>query len=178
MDDVSFNLANMTLKVNQIACLEHSSNNLYGEVIQLVPLRQLCWFRPICLVISSSRSSDDNNLWKSLSELSEISPIPETRKALSAQETTKYSSQAISSSSSKHLSDPYFVAQEARLINLQSGSDLLWPAILFRPALDTEVIWFLAQLHEVNDSVINRTLNQQYFNTFIHQVWQANQDKF
>ncbi len=178
MDDVSFNSAKMSLKVNQIACLEYGNNNLYGEVIQLVPLRQLCWFRPICLVLSSSMSSNDSNLWKSLSKPSEVPPIQEGRQPFSVQETTKYSPKTISSSSPKDLSDPYSRTQEARLINLQSGSDLLWPAILFRPALDTEVIWFLAQLQEVNHAAIDRTLNQQYLNTFIHQVWQANQDKF
>ena len=178
MDDVSFNSTKMSLKVNQIACLEHGNNNLYGEVIQLVPLRQLCWFRPICLVISNSSSSNGSNLWENLSEPSGVTPVPEGKRDFSAQETTKYSPKATSSSSSKDLSDPYFLAQEARLINLQSGSDLLWPAILFRPALDTEVICFLTQLHEINHPAIDRTLNQQYFNTFIHQVWQANQDKF
>ncbi len=178
MDDVSFNSAKMSLKVNQIACLEYGNNNLYGEVIQLVPLRQLCWFRPICLVISSSVSSNGSNVWESLSESSGIAPIQERKQPLSVQETTKYSPKTISSSSQKDLSNPYSLPQEALLINLQSGSDLLWPAILFRPALDREVIWLLAQLHEVNHPAIDRALNQKYFNTFIHQVWQANQDKF
>ncbi len=168
----------MSLKVNQIACLEYGNNNLYGEVIQLVPLRQLCWFRPICLVLSSSMSSNGSNLWKSLSESSVVPPIQEESQPLSVQETTKYSPKTISSSSPQDLSDPYSLAQEARLINLQSSSDLLWPAILFRPALDTEAIWFIAQLNEVHHPAIDRTFNQQYFNTFIHQVWQANQDKF
>jgi len=112
MNDVLFNAPRVPLKVNQIACLEHDNANLYGEVIQLVPLRQLCWFRPMCLVIS---------------DLSDISG-------------------RISLSSLKDSSAPHFSLPEARLINLQSASDLLWATILFRPALDTEVISFLAQL--------------------------------
>lgn len=42
--------SNLSLKHNQIVCLEHQNKCLYGEVIQLIPERQLCWFRPICIV--------------------------------------------------------------------------------------------------------------------------------
>lgn len=34
-------------KTNQIVCLEYQSTCLYGEVIQLIPSRGMCWFRPI-----------------------------------------------------------------------------------------------------------------------------------
>lgn len=46
------NTLSFSLKHNQIVCLEHQESCLYGEVIQLIPERQLCWFRPICIVIS------------------------------------------------------------------------------------------------------------------------------
>ena len=37
---------------NQIIYLEDANTRLYGEVIQLITTRQMCWLRPICLVIS------------------------------------------------------------------------------------------------------------------------------
>jgi hypothetical protein len=33
----------------QILCLEHDGTYLYGEVIQIISQRSLCWFRPIAL---------------------------------------------------------------------------------------------------------------------------------
>lgn len=169
MDDVSLDAVNGSPKINQIACLEHDHKNLYGEVIQMVPRRKLCWFRPLCLVIPNSTEADDSGLRESFSGSWKVNPPPESGAALFPQQTTKQFPKAIS---------PYFPPQEHRLINLQSGSDLLWPAILFRPALDTEVIHFLTQLQEANQTSIDLTLNKKYFNTFIHQVWQDNQDKF
>lgn len=169
MDDVSLNTANRSLKVNQIASLEHDHKNLYGEVIQIVPRRKLCWFRPLCLVIPNSVSADDSGLRESFSDSWGATPPLESEASLFAQQTTKQSSKTRS---------PYFPPQENQLINLQFGADLLWPEVLFRPALDTEVIHFLAQLQEPNQTSIDSTLNKKYFNTFIHQVWQANQDKF
>ncbi|MEN9566364.1 MAG: hypothetical protein RLZZ69_1560, partial [Cyanobacteriota bacterium] len=53
MDNIVFSSAELPLKVSQIVCLEHQNINLYGEVIQLIPHRHLCWFRPLCLVISA-----------------------------------------------------------------------------------------------------------------------------
>ncbi|WP_414542022.1 hypothetical protein [Nostoc sp. CCY0012] len=43
---------NMSLdfQPGQIVSLEHGDRNLYGEVIQLVTSRQLCWVRPLLLV--------------------------------------------------------------------------------------------------------------------------------
>ncbi len=169
MDDVSLNAANRSLKINQIASLEHEETNLYGEVIQIVPRRKLCWFRPLCLVIPNSIEADDRSPRESFSDSWGVTLPPESGTTLFAQQTTKRFPQNTS---------PYFPPQENRLINLQFGSDLLWPAILFRPALDTEVIHFLAQLQEANQTSIDSTLNKKYFNTFIHQVWQAHQDKF
>lgn len=175
MNDVLFNAPRVPLKVNQIACLEHDNANLYGEVIQLVPLRQLCWFRPMCLVISDLSGS---NVSKGFSQTQYSESLQECEPASLPQQTTKNFSKAISLSSLKDSSAPHFSLPEARLINLQSASDLLWATILFRPALDTEVISFLAQLHDTELSSVELRLNHQLFNKFIHSFWQANQDKF
>jgi hypothetical protein len=37
---------------HQIVCLECGQTHLYGEVIQVIETRQLCWVRPIMLVYS------------------------------------------------------------------------------------------------------------------------------
>ena len=38
-----------SLASGQIAYLEHQTHRLYGEVIQIVSERQLCWMRPLLL---------------------------------------------------------------------------------------------------------------------------------
>jgi hypothetical protein len=127
-DDIVSKTPDLCFKVNQIICLEHQHTCLYGEVIQLLPQRRMCWFRPICLVTTNSTNN-----------------------------------QALDS---------------RQVINASSGSDLLWPTILFRSALDTEVISFMPELKNANESLTHKTPIRQYLNKFIHQVWQVNQDKF
>ena len=46
-------------KESQIICLEHRGTCLYGEVIQLILERQMCWFRPICMTIKCLDSDRD-----------------------------------------------------------------------------------------------------------------------
>lgn len=36
---------------HQIVCLEHERTCLYNEVIEVVPSRQVCWVRPLMLVV-------------------------------------------------------------------------------------------------------------------------------
>lgn len=43
-----------TFKPGQIVCLETENSILYGEVIQIVPQRQLCWARPLTIVSKSA----------------------------------------------------------------------------------------------------------------------------
>ena len=64
-----------------------------------------------------------------------------------------------------------------QLINLCSGSDLLWPVSLFRAALDMEVIGWLANLDD-GDKHIQQTSSRQCLNQFVQQVWEANKEKF
>ena len=49
MDGTATTNPNLLFTVNQIICLEHQYTFLYGEVIQLLPERRLCWFRPMCM---------------------------------------------------------------------------------------------------------------------------------
>jgi hypothetical protein len=36
---------------HQIVCLEHQQSYLYGEVIQIVESKNLCWMRPLLLAV-------------------------------------------------------------------------------------------------------------------------------
>lgn len=128
MNDIVSKTPDLSFKINQIICLEYQHTCLYGEVIDLLPQRRRCWFRPICLVTTNF----DN-------------------------------SQALDS---------------RQVFNASSGSDLLWPTILFRSALDTEAISFMTELKNVNESLTHKIPIRQHLNKFIQQVWQANQDKF
>lgn len=129
MDGTATTNPNLLFTVKQIICLEHQNACLYGEVIQLLPQRQLCWFRPMCM------TKDDFS--------------------------------------------GNFNDASSDVINLKSCSDLLWPMILFRPALDTEVISFLHLLsNDAAESSVQKGSSAQYLNKFIQQVWQSNKDKF
>lgn len=149
----------MPLKVNQIVCLEHQGNNLYGEVIQLITERQLCWFRPLCLVISVDSTIN------SVPNYTEIPPNERIESQNCLLSESKVNSISINT-------DGY------KIINLQSGSDLLWPDSLFRPALDIEIIDFLPYLPENSYYSKIDISSKKYLNKFIHLVWEANQDKF
>lgn len=57
-------IGGITLKPNQIVCLEFDDELLYGEVIQIIEQRQTCWVRPILIaqqekLICDLRSSSD-----------------------------------------------------------------------------------------------------------------------
>ena len=47
-------------KESQIICLEHRDTCLYGEVIQLILERQMCWFRPICMTTKGFEGDREN----------------------------------------------------------------------------------------------------------------------
>ncbi|ACK69678.1 conserved hypothetical protein [Gloeothece citriformis PCC 7424] len=47
-------------KLSQIVCLEHKNTCLYGEVVQVITPRNLCWVRPIILAKLSLDSSRDD----------------------------------------------------------------------------------------------------------------------
>lgn len=50
----------MNMKVQfkpfQIVCLEHKNSCLYGEVVQVITMRELCWVRPLILARLSLES--------------------------------------------------------------------------------------------------------------------------
>ena len=157
MNDIVSGLANLSLKESQIVSLDHLDHHLYGEVIQLIPDRQLCWFRPLCLILADSEAGF--NLGLNLG----LNPARSSNlEATSHQDNT----------------DDFSNYQEVKLIDLQSSSDLLWPDSLFRPALDTEIINFLPQLTDSSHLSLDKKINQKFLNKFVYLVWQAHQDKF
>lgn len=44
------NVALQNFSTHQIVCLEHQQSCLYGEVIQIIESKDLCWMRPLFLV--------------------------------------------------------------------------------------------------------------------------------
>lgn len=113
---------------NQIVCLEHEGTRLYAEVIQIVESRQMCWVRPLMLVVSSS--------------------------------------------------DDYIQSDRSLFYDLRHDVDLVWPAVLFRSALDTEVIPLITHLMASKTQTESTNLAHQQLQIFIRQVWQAYQSNF
>ena len=76
--------------------------------------------------------------------------------------------------------DPMLVVspQERVLYDLRLGSDLLWPASLFRHALDTEVIPLMVQLGNPDDGTRNNSDAHKQLSCFVRQVWQAYKSAF
>lgn len=68
-----------------------------------------------------------------------------------------------------------FIQESPLITDLRDASDLLWPANLFRPALDTEVITFLSQVLAKEPKTEPDLVAKQQLNQFIHQLWQSYQ---
>lgn len=64
------------------------------------------------------------------------------------------------------------------LCDLRQGADLLWPASLFRPALDTEVIPLLVQLSVSETQAVSNSDAHRQLSNFVHAVWQAYKSAF
>lgn len=58
MNNIIFSQTDCSFQANQIICLEHQDTCLYGEVIQIIYQRQLCWFRPLLLTTNQHSSLD------------------------------------------------------------------------------------------------------------------------
>lgn len=76
------------------------------------------------------------------------------------------------------LDEPEQYLTESEVINLQFGSDLLWPLALFRPVLDTELLSFWGKLDNTSNLLISKKSSRQHLNSFVELFWQDNKDKF
>lgn len=78
--------------------------------------------------------------------------------------------------------DPSLLPEESTrlpaLYDLRQGSDLLLPKVLFRQAIDTEVMPLLSQLFCNVEKAEDTIATHQLLNQFIRQVWQAHPDVF
>ena len=183
MDKFIFDSVELPLKVNQIVCLEHQDSTLYGEVIQLIPRRSLCWFRPMCLVISNDRERELSFVQNQTNRLLESKQDQPTNCAeadagLALEHSRTKSDQSGYSTVVQEVFFDSLNLKQCKLIDLQATSDLFWPASLFRPAWDTEIIGYTAQLNGIRHHPIDISSNFQYLNKFVHQFWKANQDEF
>ncbi|MEG4346893.1 hypothetical protein QUB70_26975 [Microcoleus sp. A003_D6] len=116
----------LNFKPGQIVSLECGDACLHSEVIQVVEARQVCWVRPLMLVVLVSG------------------------KDLSEQWSEGYT-----------------------LSDLRDGADLLWPLSLFRPALDTEVISLLTELHSLDAEKKDGVIASRQLRDFVDRVWEA-----
>ena len=76
-----------------------------------------------------------------------------------------------------------FTPETFILSDLRQSPDLIWPTHLFRAALDTEVITFLAQLESPEANYpglkrVNTCSAHQQLQDFIGQVWRASANIF
>ena len=69
------------------------------------------------------------------------------------------------------------VQKQVIIADLRSSSDLILPLCLFRSCFDTEIIPFLTELHQSQNTSTNK-LPSFNLNLFVQQVWQTNEDKF
>lgn len=74
---------------------------------------------------------------------------------------------------------PAFSPEQLNLYDLRQGADLLWPASLFRIALDTEVIPLLVQLDDPDEvQQANNLEAHKQLSCFVRKVWQASKSAF
>ncbi len=147
----------------QIVALDQPNGILYGEIIQTIPQRQMCWVRSIALALQTQEfiASVDQNSQDTLTEL------------LSVARENQEEQNCISSNNSDIFHDGTV------LIDLYRNVDLLFPLDLFRAAFDTEILPLLSSInHDPYNSYDDSQSSRKYLNWFLKEIWQSNQDKF
>jgi hypothetical protein len=171
-DPVAMNLSHPAerplFRPNQIVCLSDrhlesaASGQLpilvYGEVVQYVADRGLCWVRPLAMAqvdpqVNSNWPSHWPNHW------------PEG---------------PIGDPNWQDMGGPGWI-----FYDLREGSDLLLPAAFFQEALDTEVLPLMARLYQAEEKVAPPEALQaalqvarQQLNAFVRQICQAHPQLF
>ncbi|MBD2327381.1 hypothetical protein [Alkalinema sp. FACHB-956] len=112
---------------NQIVCIEQNAEFVFGEVVQMVPSRGLCWARPIAIARPG----------------------------------------------------PSLLLLEL-VQDLRDSSDLLLPAVLFREALDTEVLPLMTALLDPEKPVPPQHSQEarRWLNQFVQQICQVHPEVF
>ncbi|MCU0568979.1 MAG: hypothetical protein MUF49_20565 [Oculatellaceae cyanobacterium Prado106] len=148
------------LQSGQIVYLEQGDTRLYADVIQVVQERQLCWARPLALLMTQPADFPEDSL----------SSEPETQSGVEAGRSPTF----------PHIFRPKEGCENIALYDLRQGSDLLMPLSLFHIALDTEVIPVLAQLGQPKQEAVSSSSESQIthrlLQDFIGQVWRSRPD--
>ena len=180
MSHFASNRSSPLFSSGQIVALDHCHGILYGEIIQTVPQRQMCWVRGIALslktkhfMISFERDAGDTD---TVGDGRVSRPYPTTllNKLLSVSPVNRDDENNIDSNNLENCHDSTTV-----LVDLYRNVDLLFPVDLFRVAVDTEIMPILSKIdpypysgfHDIKSS-------RQCLNWFLKEIWQTNQDKF
>lgn len=67
--------------------------------------------------------------------------------------------------------------KEPSVLDLRSTVDLLWSITAFRPALDTEILPFLANIFTSTSPQQSNAYARQQLNCFVQQLWQAQKNE-
>lgn len=70
-----------------------------------------------------------------------------------------------------------YSTEEPLVIDLRSTIDLLWSLASFRPALDTEILPFLANIFTSAPPPQSSAHARQQLNYFVQQLWQAQKNE-
>ena len=136
---------------SQILYLEHGSNRLYAEAIQIVEARQLCWVRPTLLIQDLPYKQKDTQ-------------------TLDAQNLADRQAAIATAAASPESSSLSFY-------DLDDCPDLIWPIAFFSVAFDIDFFALLIQLkHRSNVSVQDHP--QRRLSEFVRSFWLAHKDAF
>ena len=163
----------------QILALDHCHGILYGEIIQTVPQRQMCWIRGIALYLKTKQFlvSLGQDTEDSLTVGDGQSSRPSPANMLSNLLPMSALNQDENNLTPNNLK--IFDDSETILVDLYRNVDLLLPFDLFRVAFDTEIMPILSHLDPDPHNVSHDTQSsRQCLNWFLKEIWQTNQDKF
>ena len=163
----------------QIVALDHGNGILYGEIIQTVPQRQMCWIRGIALYLKTKQflvsfgQDAEDSLTVGNGEVSRPSPTTMLSKLLQMSALNQDENN-LASNNLEIFDDSGII-----LVDLYRNVDLLFPLDLFRVAFDTEIMPILSQIDPDPHSGSHDTRSsRQCLNWFLKEIWQTNQDKF
>ncbi len=162
----------------QIVALDNTNSILYGEIIQTIPQRQMCWVRAIgislkvrpCAIakLPGSENKDDEGGGRGLK--TELTNDDSHTLSNEAPFQGCWGTLCISN---------HRVESQTQIIDLHRNVDLLFPLDLFRVAFDTELIPLLSKMDLSHHSCLNDTqTSRQYLNQFLKEIWQINRSKF
>ena len=171
MSHFASNRSSPLFSSGQIVALDHCHGIFYGEIIQTVPQRQMCWVRGIAL---SLKTKNFLSYFEGDAQISQPHPTTVFNKLLSVSPADQGDENNIDFNGLENCHDSKTV-----VVDLYRNVDLLFPLDLFRVAFDTEIIPILSNIdpypysgsHDIKSS-------RQCLNWFLQEIWRTNQDEF